>query len=120
MQLKHLRQFSRRSSGNKSLYGSARLYGGSARLYGCSARLYFGSAGLYGGSVPASGSCYKLSTNEKPQSIVPESSRPIAILDSLCGVGGVCGLGLIIMSNLNRVRLSCCWVCFGWCKLLEF
>ena len=31
----------------------------------------------------------KLSTNEKPRSIVPESSRPIAILDSLCGVGWV-------------------------------
>ena len=31
-------------------------------------------------------------------------------LDSLCGVGV---LGLIIMSNLNRVRLSCCWVGVG-------
>ena len=30
------------------------------------------------------------------------------MLDSLCG--GVGGLGLIIVSNLNRVRLSCCWV----------
>ena len=26
------------------------------------------------------------------------------------------GLGLIIMSNLNRVRLSCCWV--GWGQFL--
>ena len=23
------------------------------------------------------------------------------------------GLGVIIKSNLNRVRLSCCWVVFG-------
>ena len=36
---------------------------------------------------------------------------PTAALDSLCGVGG--GLGVIIMSNLNRVRLSCCWVGVG-------
>ena len=28
-------------------------------------------------------------------------------------VGGWVGLGLIIMSNLNRVRLSCCWVGVG-------
>ena len=46
-------------------------------------------------------------------------------VDGLGGVGGVggsvgwvCGcvggLGLIIMSNLNRVRLSCCWV--GLCN----
>ena len=35
-------------------------------------------------------------------------------LDSLCGwVGWVGGLGLIIASNLNRVRLSCCWVGVG-------
>ena len=27
------------------------------------------------------------------------------------GVGG--GLGVIIESNLNRVRLSCCWVGVG-------
>ena len=40
----------------------------------------------------------KLSTNEKPWYIVPESSRPIAILDSFGWWGG---LGLIIMSNLN-------------------
>ena len=26
------------------------------------------------------------------------------------GVGGMGGLGVIIVSNLNRVRLSCCWV----------
>ena len=32
------------------------------------------------------------------------------MLDSLCGVGGLGGLGVIIVSNLNRVRLSCCWV----------
>ena len=41
---------------------------------------------------------YKLSTNEK----------------YVCG--GVVGwgrLGVIIESNLNRVRLSCCWVVFG-------
>ena len=44
----------------------------------------------------------KLSTNEKPRSIVPESSRPMR---SLWWVGG---LGVIIVSNLNRVRLSCC------------
>ena len=31
-------------------------------------------------------------------------------LDSLCGWGG--GLGVIIESNLNRVRLSCYWVGF--------
>ena len=31
-------------------------------------------------------------------------------LDSLCGWGG---LGVIIKSNLNRVRLSCCWVGVG-------
>ena len=31
------------------------------------------------------------------------------MLDSLCG-GVVGGLGVIIMSNLNRVRLSCCCV----------
>ena len=29
------------------------------------------------------------------------------------GVGGVGGLGVIIVSNLNRVRLSCCWVGVG-------
>ena len=54
---------------------------------------------------------YELSTNEKPRSIVPESSRPIGV----CGgwVGGVGGLGVIIESNLNRVRLSCCWVGVG-------
>ena len=40
-------------------------------------------------------------------------------LDSLCGWGGgwvggvVGGLGVIIESNLNRVRLSCCWVGVG-------
>ena len=28
-------------------------------------------------------------------------------------MGGVGGLGLIIMSNLNRVRLSCYWVGVG-------
>ena len=28
-------------------------------------------------------------------------------------VGGVGGLGVIIKSNLNRVRLSCCWVGVG-------
>ena len=43
---------------------------------------------------------------------------PTAGLDSLCGwgggwVGGVGGLGVIIESNLNRVRLSCCWVGVG-------
>ena len=38
---------------------------------------------------------YKLSTNEK------------------FVVGGVGGLGVIIESNLNRVRLSCCWVGVG-------
>ena len=27
--------------------------------------------------------------------------------------GGVGGLGVIIESNLNRVRLSCCWVGVG-------
>ena len=27
--------------------------------------------------------------------------------------GGVGGLGVIIKSNLNRARLSCCWVVFG-------
>ena len=32
------------------------------------------------------------------------------MLDSLCGWVGWGGLGLIIMTNLNRVRLSCCWV----------
>ena len=35
----------------------------------------------------------------------------IAALDSLCGWGG--GLGVIIESNLNRVRISCCWVGVG-------
>ena len=36
-------------------------------------------------------------------------------LDSLCGWGGGWGgvLGVIIESNLNRVRLSCCWVGVG-------
>ena len=36
-------------------------------------------------------------------------------LDSLCGwvVGWGGGLGVIIMSNLNRVRLSCCLVGAG-------
>ena len=29
------------------------------------------------------------------------------------GVGWVGGLGVIIKSNLNRVRLSCCWVGVG-------
>ena len=29
------------------------------------------------------------------------------------GGGGVGGLGVIIMSNLNQVRLSCCWVGVG-------
>ena len=38
----------------------------------------------------------------------------ITTTDSLCGgvVGG--GLGVIIVSNLNRVRLSCCWLVLGW------
>ena len=35
---------------------------------------------------------YELSTNEKFE------------------LGGVGGLGVIIESNLNQVRLSCCWV----------
>ena len=39
---------------------------------------------------------YKLSTNEK-----------------FVWVGWVGGLGVIIKSNLNRVRLSCCWVGVG-------
>ena len=30
-----------------------------------------------------------------------------------CGGYVVGGLGVIIESNLNRVRLSCCWVVFG-------
>ena len=38
---------------------------------------------------------YELSTNEK------------------FVVGGVGGLGVIIESNLNRVRLSCCWFGVG-------
>ena len=48
----------------------------------------------------------KLSTNEKPRSMV----RPMR---SLWWVGGVGGLGVIIESNLNRARLSCCWVGVG-------
>ena len=36
----------------------------------------------------------KLSTNEKPRSIIPESSRPIAYLDSLCWWGGVVTISL--------------------------
>ena len=44
---------------------------------------------------------YKLSTNEK---------------FVVGGGGGGVGwgrLGVIIESNLNRVRLSCCWIVFG-------
>ena len=41
---------------------------------------------------------YKLSTNEK---------------FVVGGVGGWGRLGVIIESNLNRVRLSCCWVGVG-------
>ena len=33
--------------------------------------------------------------------------------DSLCGGGVVGCVGVIIESNLNRVRLSCCWVGVG-------
>ena len=31
----------------------------------------------------------------------------------MCGVDGVGGVGVIIESNLNRVRFSCCWVGVG-------
>ena len=50
---------------------------------------------------------------------VPTADLDSTTTDSLCGwggVGGVCGvggLGGIIKSNLNRVRLSCCWVGVG-------
>ena len=41
---------------------------------------------------------YELSTNEK---------------FVVVGWGGWCRLGVTIESNLNRVRLSCCWVGVG-------
>ena len=43
---------------------------------------------------------YELSTNDK------------FVVGGWGGVGGVGGLGVIIESNLNRVRLSCYWVGF--------
>ena len=38
-------------------------------------------------------------------------------MGGLGGRGG--GLGLLIMSNLNRVRLSCCWVVLGWVVTID-
>ena len=39
-------------------------------------------------------------------------------------MGGEGGLGMIIKSNLNRVRLSCCWVgvglVLGWVVTIDF
>ena len=42
------------------------------------------------------------------------------MLNSLCAVVGWGGLGVIIESNLNRVRLSCCWVGVGLGQYLSF